>query len=155
MAPQVHEGALSAAGKRVAIVVARYNDSVTQRLLKSAVDCFDRHGVADADVAVYWVPGAFEVPQLARKVAASGKVDGIVCLGAIIRGDTNHFDNLCDSVIASVADISARNALPVTYGIVTAENLEQAMDRAGGKNGNKGWDGAIALVEMMSLWGED
>ena len=150
--PQVHEGGLDGSGKRVAVVAGRFNDSVTSRLVTGAVECLLRHGVDDDKIDVYWVPGSFEVPQLARKLTHSGKIDGIVCLGAIIRGETNHFDDLCASVIASVADVAAQCDLPVTYGIVTAENLEMAMDRAGGKVGNKGWDSAVALVEMMSLW---
>ena len=149
---RVHEAELKAADKKVAIVVARYNDFVTKRLVDSAVECFERHGGLAEDVDVYWVPGAFEVPQMARRLAASGRFEGIVCLGAIIRGETNHFDNLCSSVIASVADVSAGCSLPVTYGIVTADNVDQAMQRAGGKNGNKGWESALALIEMMSLW---
>jgi 6,7-dimethyl-8-ribityllumazine synthase len=150
--PTVHEGGLSAADKRIAIVAGRFNDFVTKRLVASAVDCAERNGGNTDNVHVYWVPGAFEVPQLAARLAETGRFDGIVCLGAIIRGETNHFDNLCTSVISSVAGVAQRFALPVTWGIVTAENAEQAMERAGGKNGNKGWEGMLALIEMMSLW---
>lgn len=149
---RVHEAELNAAGKRIAVVVSRFNDFVTKRLAESAVECFERHGGVGENIAVYWVPGAFEVPQMARKLASTRRFDGIVCLGAIIRGGTNHFDNLCASVIASVADVSASSSLPVCYGIVTADNVDQAMDRAGGKNGNKGWESTLALIEMMSLW---
>ena len=151
--PTVHEGNLDAGKKRVAIVAGRFNDFVTSRLVSSAVDCLVRHGVDDKDIAVHWVPGSFEVPQLALRLGKTGKLDGIVCLGAIIRGETNHFDNLCTSVIRSVSDIPTLCDVPVTYGIVTAETLDQAMNRAGGKNGNKGWDSALALIELMSHWG--
>lgn len=150
--PSVFEGELDASGKRVAIVAGRFNDFVTTRLVSSAVDCLVNHGVRSDDIGVYWVPGAFEVPQMARRIAAKGGVDGIVCIGAIVRGETNHFDILCSSVIQSIASVSAERNLPVTYGIVTADRVELALERAGGKNGNKGWDGALALVEMMSLW---
>ena len=148
----VHEADLNATNKKVAIVAGRFNDFVTKRLVDSAVDCVVRHGVNSADVDVYWVPGSFEVPQMAQKLGDSKRFDGIICLGAIIRGETNHFDNLCSSVISSVARVSSRYFIPVTYGIVTADTVDQAMDRAGGKNGNRGWESALALIEMMSLW---
>lgn len=151
---KVHEGRLDASGRRIAIIAGRYNDFITKKLVASAVDCVERNGGSSESVDVYWVPGAFEVPQLAAKVADSRRFDGIVCLGAIIRGETNHFDNLCDSVISSIAGIPARSGVPVTYGIVTAENVEQAADRAGGAKGNKGWEATLALIELMSLWGE-
>ena len=150
--PTIHEADLDAAHKRIAIVAGRFNDFVTNRLVQSAIDCATRHGVGGEDIHVYWVPGSFEVPQLAQKLGSSRQYDGIICLGAIIRGETNHFDNLCASVISSVAAVSSRCALPVTYGIVTAETVEQAMERAGGKKGNKGWESTLALIEMMSLW---
>jgi 6,7-dimethyl-8-ribityllumazine synthase len=150
--PHVHEGELSAAGKRIAIVAGRFNDFVTKKLVASAVDCVERNGGDTDNVHVYWVPGSFEVPQLALKLARSGNFDGVVCLGAIIRGETNHFDHLSISVISSIADIPSACGLPVTYGIIAAENVEQAMARAGGKNGNKGWESTLALIEMMSLW---
>ena len=148
----VHEADLDAAGKKVAIVAGRFNDFVTERLVNSAVDCIMRHGTSSDNVDVYWVPGAFEVPQMAQKLGGSGRFDGIICLGAIIRGETNHFDVLCASVISSVAELASTCSIPVTYGIVSAESAEQAVDRAGGKKGNKGWESALALVEMMSLW---
>lgn len=150
--PNVREGSLDASEKKIAIVAGRFNDFVTNRLVKSAVECVVAHGASASDVEVYWVPGSFEVPQMAGRLAEAGKFDGVICLGAIIRGETNHFDNLCASVISSIAEIPSRCALPVTYGIITAESVEQAMDRAGGKGGNRGWDSALALIEMMSLW---
>ncbi len=148
----VHEVDLNGAGKKLAIVAGRFNDFVTTRLVSSAVECAVKHGVTPSAVEVYWVPGSFEVPQIARKLAGEQRFDGIICVGAIIRGDTNHFDNLCSSVIFSIAEIPSRFSVPVTYGIVTADTVEQALDRAGGKKGNKGWDAALALIEMMSLW---
>ena len=152
MGPNIHEADLNGAGRKVAIIAGRFNDFVTKRLVKSAVECVIRHGVDSSDVDVFWVPGSFEVPQMARKLGGAGKYDGLICLGAIIRGETNHFENLCDSVIFSIADVSARCSIPVTYGVVTAETTDQALARAGGKKGNKGWESALALVEMMSLW---
>ena len=148
----VHERNLSAANRKIAIVVGRFNDFVTTRLVSSAIDCIVRHGGSSSDVDVYWVPGSFEIPQLAMKIAESKEFDGIICLGTIIRGETSHFDNLSASVIASIAEIPARWLIPVSYGIVTADTMEQAMNRAGGKNGNKGWDSALAVIEMIALW---
>lgn len=150
--PRVHEGALDAAGKKIAVVAGRFNEFVTSRLVSSAVDCLVRHGAEPEAIDVYWVPGAFEIPQMASRIGRSGGVNGIVCVGTIIRGETNHFDNLCACVIQGIADVGARCDIPVAYGVVTADSLEQAMNRAGGKSGNKGWDSALALVEMMSSW---
>lgn len=150
--PEVREGVHDASGRKIAIVAGRFNDLVTAPLVDGAAECFGRHGVRDEDVVVYWVPGAFEVPQLAMQIASSGEFDGVVCVGAIIRGETNHFDVLCQSVIDSIARVSEACNLPVTYGVVSADNLDQAIDRAGGKHGNKGWDSALALIEMMTLW---
>ena len=150
--PEVREGVHDASGKKVAIIAGRFNDVVTAPLVDGAIECFGRHGAADSDVVVYWVPGAFELPQLTRELALNGGVDGVVFVGAIIRGETNHFDVLCQSVIDSIARASEASQIPVTYGVVSAENLNQAMDRAGGKHGNKGWDSALALIEMMTLW---
>lgn len=150
--PKEVEGSHDATNKIVAIVAGRFNDFVTTKLASSAVDCFVEHGVEASTLETFWVPGAFEVPQMALRIANDQKVDGILCVGAIIRGETNHFDILSASVIKSVADIPAKFLLPVAYGIVSADSLEQAMDRAGGKHGNKGWESALALIEMMALW---
>jgi 6,7-dimethyl-8-ribityllumazine synthase len=150
--PNIHEAEISAASKKIAIVAGRYNDFVTNRLVSSAIECVIKHGASSSDVDVYWVPGSFEVPQMAQKLADGKRFDGIICLGAIIRGETNHFDNLCSSVISSVARISSRCSIPVSYGIVTADTVDQAMARAGGKKGNKGWESALAVIEMMNLW---
>ncbi len=150
--PSVHEGSLEVINRRVSVVAGRFNEFVTSRLVDSAIECLEKHGADPAAVDVYWVPGAFEVPQMAMRVGTAGRADGIICLGAIIRGETNHFENLSASVINSVAEVSRRCSIPVTYGIVTADTLEQAMNRAGGEVGNKGWESALALIEMMILW---
>ncbi|MEE9269656.1 MAG: 6,7-dimethyl-8-ribityllumazine synthase [Candidatus Krumholzibacteria bacterium] len=150
--PSVHEGSLEVINRRVSVVAGRFNEFVTSRLVDSAIECLEKHGADPAAVDVYWVPGAFEVPQMAMRVGTAGRADGIICLGAIIRGETNHFENLSASVINSVAEVSRRCSIPVTYGIVTADTLEQAMNRAGGEVGNKGWESALALIEMMTLW---
>lgn len=150
--PTVYEGKLDGTGRKVAIIASRFNDSVTSRLVSGAIDCFVRHGGDESALDVIWVPGSFEIPQMATKVAKAGAVHGIICVGTIIRGETNHFDNLSACVIRSIADIPARHSVPVCYGIVTADTIDQAMNRAGGKNGNKGWDSALALIEMMNLW---
>jgi 6,7-dimethyl-8-ribityllumazine synthase len=150
--PNVHEGKLDARGKKVAIIAGRFNDFVTHRLVDGAVDCLARHGADDASLHVYWVPGSFEIPQLAERLAQSKQFDGVLCLGTLIRGETQHFEVLSSSVVKAIADISLRAPVPVTHGLITADSADQAMDRAGGKAGNKGWDGALALVEMMNIW---
>ena len=148
----LHEGRLQAANRRISVVAGRFNEFVTTRLVDSAVECLEKHGADPSAVDVYWVPGVFEVPQMAMRIGAAGRADGIICLGAIIRGETNNFDILSASAISSVAAVSRRCSIPVTYGIITADTLEQATNRAGGKAGNKGWESALALVEMMTLW---
>jgi 6,7-dimethyl-8-ribityllumazine synthase len=150
--PNTHEGKLDARGKKIAIVAGRFNDFVTHRLVDGAVDCFARHGAEDAGLHVYWVPGSFEIPQMAERLAQSKHFDGVLCVGTLVRGETHHFDVLASSVVKAIADISLRSPVPVTHGLITADSADQAMDRAGGKAGNKGWDGALALVEMMSIW---
>lgn len=148
----LHEGRPDAANRRISVVAGRFNEFVTTRLVDSAVECLEKHGADPSAVDVYWVPGVFEVPQMAMRIGAAGRADGIVCLGAIIRGETNNFDILSASAISSVAAVSRRCSIPVTYGIITADTLEQATNRAGGKAGNRGWESALALVEMMTLW---
>jgi 6,7-dimethyl-8-ribityllumazine synthase len=148
----MHEGKLDARDKKVAIVAARFNDFVTRRLVDGALDCLARHGAEESALHVYWVPGSFEIPQLAERLSHSKQFDGVICIGTLVRGETHHFEVLSSSVMKAIADISLRAPIPVTHGLVTADSPDQAMDRAGGKGGNKGWDGALALVEMMSLW---
>lgn len=149
----IREGKLDATGKKVAIVASRFNDFVTKRLVEGAEDCLVRHGLKSDALDVFWVPGSFEIPQMAMKAAKSGEFDGVLCLGTIIRGETAHFDLLSASVVRSVDHAAVIASVPVALGLVTADSLEQAIDRAGAKHGNKGWLSALSLVEMMQLWG--
>jgi 6,7-dimethyl-8-ribityllumazine synthase len=150
--PIRHEGKLDARKKKIAIVASRFNDFVTYRLVDGAVDCLLRHGADDPSLHLYWVPGSFEIPQLAEKIARSKRFDGVICLGTLIRGETHHFEVLSSSVVKAIAEISLRAPVPIVHGLITADSADQAMDRAGGKAGNKGWDSALALIEMMNLW---
>ncbi len=145
------EGKLVAQGMKVGIVVARFNEFITSKLLGGAIDTLVRHDVNDEDITVAWVPGAFEIPLAAQKMAMSGKYDAIVCLGAVIRGSTPHFDYVCAEVSKGVATIGLKAEIPVTFGVLTTENIEQAVERAGTKAGNKGADAAITAIEMYNL----
>ncbi len=145
------EGKLNAAGMRFGIVISRFNDFITTRLLSGALDSLTRHGAAEEDVDVAWVPGAFEIPLVARKLADSGRYDAVICLGAIIRGATPHFDYIAAEASKGVAKVALDSALPVIFGIITADTIEQAVERAGTKAGNKGWDAALSAMEMASL----
>jgi 6,7-dimethyl-8-ribityllumazine synthase len=147
----VKTGKLDATRMRFGIVVARFNDLVSQRLLEGAVDALVRHGAAEGDITVAWVPGSFEIPIAARELAEHGGVDAVVCLGAVIRGETAHFDLVANEAARGVAGIHAGSGIPASFGVLTADTLEQALDRAGGKHGNKGADAALAAVEMVSL----
>jgi 6,7-dimethyl-8-ribityllumazine synthase len=149
-----YEGRLDAAGIRVAIVVSRFNELVTKQLLAGALDCLRRHGAADDAVSVAWVPGAFEIPLVAQRLASSGSVDAVICLGAVIRGATAHFDYVAGQAAAGVARAALDTGLPVIFGVLTTDSIEQALERAGTKAGNKGWDAALAAIEMASLWRE-
>jgi 6,7-dimethyl-8-ribityllumazine synthase len=144
-------GKLDATGMRFAVVVGRFNDFVAQRLLEGSVDALVRHGAAADDLTVIWVPGSFEIPLAAQEIAEQGRVDAIVCLGVVIRGETPHFDFVAGEASRGVGGIGLRARIPTAFGIVTTETLEQAIDRAGGKHGNKGADAALAAVEMVSL----
>jgi 6,7-dimethyl-8-ribityllumazine synthase len=148
---KVHTGRLDATGMRVGIVVARFNDFVAQRLLEGAVDALVRHGADEGDLTVVWVPGSFEVPLAAQELATGGRVDAVVCLGVVVRGDTPHFDYVAGEASKGVSAIGLQARLPVSFGLVTTDTMEQAIDRAGGKHGNKGADAALAAVEMVSL----
>ncbi|HZB98177.1 MAG TPA: 6,7-dimethyl-8-ribityllumazine synthase [Candidatus Sulfotelmatobacter sp.] len=148
---EVHAGKLEASGMRFGIVVARFNDLVSQRLLEGAVDVLVRHGVKEEDVSVAWVPGSFEIPVVARQFAEAGAVDGVICLGTLIRGETPHFDVIASAVTQGITSVATSTGVPTTFGVITAENLEQAMNRAGGKQGNKGAEAAMAAVETVSL----
>jgi 6,7-dimethyl-8-ribityllumazine synthase len=149
---QVYEGKLDASGLRVGMVVSRFNHFFTDKLLEGALDCFRRHGGSESDVSVAYVPGAFEIPYLAAKMASSGNYDAVVCLGAVIRGDTPHFDYIASESAKGIARIALEANLPVVYGLVTADTLEQAIERAGTKAGNKGWDAAESAIELVNLY---
>ena len=145
------EGQLTAQGMKVAIVVARFNEFITSKLLSGAIDCLERHGMDNEDITAVWVPGAFEIPLAAQKLAVSGKYDAVICLGAVIRGSTTHYDYVCNEVSKGVAQVGMSTGVPTIFGVVTTENIEQAVERAGTKAGNKGSDAAMAAMEMASL----
>ncbi|MBN1466394.1 6,7-dimethyl-8-ribityllumazine synthase [candidate division KSB1 bacterium] len=150
--PNVLEGHLQATGKRFAIVVSRFNELICRKLLEGALDCIARHGGESQDIDIAWVPGSFEIPVAAKKFAASGKYDAIICLGAVIRGATPHFEYIAAEVTKGIAQVSLEAGLPVTYGVITPDTLEQAIERAGTKAGNKGWDAALSAIEMANLF---
>ncbi|MGZ5291725.1 MAG: 6,7-dimethyl-8-ribityllumazine synthase [Actinomycetota bacterium] len=138
-------------GRRFAVGVARFNQHVTSQLLEGAVDCLRAHGVAEDDLVVAWVPGAFELPLLARRLAGAGAYDAVICLGAVIRGETAHFDYVAGEAASGIRAVAAETGVPVIFGVLTTDTLEQAMDRAGGRHGNKGWDAAMAAIETASV----
>jgi len=148
---KVFEGRFEAPGKRVAIAVSRFNDFFTKELLGGARDCLARHGVPDDDVDVAWVPGSFELPLVARRLARTGRYGAVVCLGCLIQGDTPHFQLIAAEVTKGVAQAALETGVPITFGVITAETIEQAIERAGTKAGNKGFDAALAALEMMGL----
>jgi len=145
------QGNLVATSGKYAIVVSRFNEFITSKLLGGAKDALLRHGVDDSQVDVAWVPGAFEIPLIAQKLAASGKYDAVITLGAVIRGSTTHYDYVCNEVAKGVAKVQLDSGVPVIFGIVTTENIEQAIERAGTKAGNKGYDAALSALEMANL----
>ena len=145
------EGKVVAEGIRIGIVVARFNEFITSKLLGGAVDGLVRHGMNEEDIDVAWVPGAFEIPLIAKKMAKSGKYDAVIALGAVIRGSTSHYDYVCNEVSKGVAAASMESGVPVMFGVVTTENIEQAIERAGTKAGNKGYDCALGAIEMVNL----
>ena len=151
---EVLEGRLDAQGLRFALVVSRFNEALSRRLEDGAIDCLVRHGAADDAVTVYRVPGAWEIPLVASKVARQGEVDAVVCLGALVRGGTPHFDLIAAEVAKGIAQASLSSSVPLTFGVITADTLEQAVERAGTKMGNKGWDAALAAIEMARLYQE-
>ncbi len=145
------EGKLLAEGQRIGIVAARFNEFITSKLLGGAVDAFVRHGGEDGKIDVAWVPGAFEVPLVAKKMAESGKYDAVVCLGAVIRGATPHFDMVANEATKGIANVSLQTEVPVIFGILTTDSIEQAVERAGTKAGNKGFDAMTTAIEMVNL----
>ncbi len=152
--PKVVEGKLSAAGLKFGIVVSRFNHFVTDRLLEGALDGLNRCGARDADLEVFKVPGTFEIPVTTRRLAQSGRYDAILCLGAVIRGSTPHFDYIASEVSKGIAQTSLEFGLPVAFGVLTTDNVEQAIERAGTKHGNKGFEAALSAVEMANLFKE-
>ena len=150
--PVTHQGKLNAEGFRFALVASRWNDFLTSRLVEGALDALERLGADEKAVALFKVPGSFEIPLLARKLAATAKYDAIVCLGTIIRGETPHFDYIAGEVTKGIAQAAMETGVPVVYGIVTADTLEQAIDRAGVKAGNKGFEAAMSAVELVNLY---
>ena len=145
------EGHISGKGLKFGIVVARFNEFITSKLLGGALDTLHRHEAEDENVDVAWVPGAFEIPMVAKKMAESGKYDAVICLGTVIRGSTSHYDYVCNEVSKGVAQIGLSTGVPTIFGVLTTENIEQAIERAGTKAGNKGADGAMAAMEMANL----
>lgn len=145
------EGKLVSKEIRVGIVAARFNEFITSKLLEGAVDGLLRHDVREEDIHVAWVPGAFEIPFLASKMAHSKKYDAVICLGAVIRGSTSHYDYVCNEVSKGIAAVSLESGIPVMFGVLTTENIEQAIERAGSKSGNKGYDCAVGAIEMVNL----
>jgi 6,7-dimethyl-8-ribityllumazine synthase len=149
---KIVNGQLNAHGKKFAIIVSRFNEFITNKLISGAEDILKRHSVADEDISLYWVPGAFEIPAVARKIAENGKVDGIICLGCVIRGATPHFDYISSEVSKGVASIALQSNIPVIFGVLTTDSIEQAVERAGTKAGNKGSDAAMSAIEMVNLY---
>lgn len=148
---KVLEGYLNGQGMKVGIVAARFNEFIVSKLISGAEDALLRHGVAADDIALAWVPGAFEIPTIASQMAKSGKYDAILCLGAVIRGATSHYDYVCSEVSKGVAHIALQEGMPVLFGVLTTDTIEQAIERAGTKAGNKGYDVACAAIEMIDL----
>ena len=148
---RVLEGNVVAKGIRVGIVAARFNEFITSKLVGGALDGLKRHDVKEEDIDVAWVPGAFEIPLIASKMAKSKKYDAVICVGAVIRGDTTHYDYVCNEVSKGVAQVGLQSGIPVLFGVITTENIEQAIARAGSKAGNKGYDCALSAIEMVNL----
>ncbi len=148
---KLYEGKLVSKDIKIGIVAARFNEFITSKLLGGAVDALKRHDVDDDNIEVAWVPGAFEIPLIASKMAKSNKYDAIICLGAVIRGNTTHYDYVCSEVSKGIAHVSLNSDIPVMFGVVTTENIEQAIERAGTKAGNKGFDCAVGAIEMVNL----
>jgi 6,7-dimethyl-8-ribityllumazine synthase len=148
---RVLEGNLVGTGLKIGIVVARFNEFITSKLLSGALDALNRHGVNENDIEVAWVPGAFEIPLIAKKMADSGKYDAIITLGTVIRGATPHFDYVCNEAAKGVSQAALSSGKPVIFGILTTDTIEQAVERAGTKAGNKGWEAAVSAIEMANL----
>ena len=148
---KIYSGKFVAKGTRIGIVVSRFNEFISSKLLEGALDCLKRHDIKDSYIEVAWVPGAFEIPLIASKMAKSKKYDAIICLGSVIRGTTSHYDYVCAEVSKGIASVSLQSDLPVIFGVLTTDNIEQAVERAGTKSGNKGFDAALTAIEMVNV----
>lgn len=148
---KIYEGKLVADGVKIGIVAGRFNEFITSKLISGALDGLKRHNVDEDSIEIAWVPGAFEIPLVASEMARSKKYDAIICLGAVIRGNTSHYDYVCNEVSKGIAHVSLETGIPVMFGVVTTENIEQAIERAGTKSGNKGYDVAVGAIEMINL----
>jgi len=148
---KIIEGKLQAKGLKFGIVVSRFNEFITSKLLEGAIDALIRHGANEEDIEIFWVPGSFEIPLVAKKLALSSNYNAIICLGTLVRGATPHFDYIADEVSKGIALVSLETGIPVSFGVITTENIEQAIERAGSKSGNKGWDAAMAAIEMARV----
>ena len=149
---KTYEGHLSAAGLKFGIVVSRFNDFISVKLLEGALDCLKRHKAREEDIEVAWVPGAFEIPILAKKLAETGRYDAVICLGAVIRGATPHFDYVAGEASKGIAKVGLDTGVPILFGVITTDTIEQAIERAGTKAGNKGWSAALGAIEMANLF---
>ena len=148
---KIYEGNLVSKNTKIGIVAARFNEFITSKLIGGALDCLKRHDVEEDDIEIAWVPGAFEIPLIASKMASCGKYDAVICLGAVIRGSTSHYDYVCSEVTKGIAHVSLNSGIPVMFGVLTTDNIEQAIERAGTKAGNKGYDSALGAIEMVNL----
>lgn len=149
--PKTFQGKIIGKDKKFGIVISRFNEFISSKLLGGALDCFQRHEVAEDAIDIFWVPGSFEIPLTALKIAESKKYDAVVCLGAVIRGATPHFEYISAEVTKGIAQVNMQTGIPTIYGVITADTLEQAIERAGTKAGNKGWDAAMSAMEMANL----
>jgi 6,7-dimethyl-8-ribityllumazine synthase len=149
--PRLIEGEISGKGIRFAIVVSRFNDFVSQRLLDGALDALKRHGASDDQINIVRVPGAFEIPAMAKRLSSDNRFDCVICLGAVIRGATPHFEYISSQVARGIASVALESPIPIAFGVITCDTLEQAIERAGAKSGNKGWDAAMSAMEMVNL----
>lgn len=150
--PRLIEGEISGKGIRFAIVVSRFNDFVSQRLLDGALDALKRHGASDDQIDIVKVPGAFEIPAMAKRLSSDSRFDCVICLGAVIRGATPHFEYISSQVARGIASVALESLIPIAFGVITCDTLEQAIERAGAKSGNKGWDAAVSAMEMVNLF---
>jgi 6,7-dimethyl-8-ribityllumazine synthase len=148
------EGKLTGKGRRFGIVASRFNEFITHRLIDGALDCLTRHDVDSGKIEILWVPGSYEIPPVAKKAVETGNYDAVICLGAVIRGGTPHFDYIAAEVSKGIAQIALQSGIPVIFGVITADTVDQAIERAGTKMGNKGWDAALAGLEMVDLYGQ-